>query len=254
MTDQETAAAAAAITDATTPTATPTATPTPTPAPVPVALPPTTVSIPADQLQNFLGLQSRIAQLETENRTREAAAADERVRILTEKNDAVNAVKTVREQHAIDLKAANDARVSIEDSAKRYALDGAISRVLAAAPLTEGSAEQLTQLWRGEFQVHPENGTFTVRTATFQTVEQFVAEKLALPAFAKFVRANHPAGGLAGTTGAHHAGPTPGHQMPEGAPRTLDEAIRLHVAAATRDGADGRTNPRLPMPMRPMTG
>lgn len=248
MTSEETAAAAAAITAATTPAPTPAATPTP----APQAAAPVTVPIPADQLQNFLGLQSRIAQLEAENRQRETAATEERVRILTEKNDAVNAVKLLREQHTTELKTANDARLGVEESARRYALDGALARALAAQPLTEGSAEQLTMLWRGEFQVHQENGTFTVRTPTFQSVEQFVTERLAQPAYAKFVRANNPGGGTAGTTGGHNAGPTGAPQAQTGAPKTLAEAFRMSIAESTRQGTDGRTNPRLPMPMQPV--
>ena len=68
-------------------------------------------------------------------------------------------------------------------------MDGTLARVLGSHPLSEGSIEQLTALWRNEFQAVTENGSFTVRTPTFQSVEAFVAEKLAQPAFAKFLRA-----------------------------------------------------------------
>ena len=57
------------------------------------------------------------------------------MRILTEKNQAVEAIKLVRDTHAADLKAANDARTGIEESAKRYALDGSLAAVLASAPI-----------------------------------------------------------------------------------------------------------------------
>jgi hypothetical protein len=248
MTDAETAAASQAITAATTQTPTPTPTAT-----VPVAqAAPITVPIPTEQLAAFLAQGARIAALESQQTERERLANEEKVRILTEKNDAINAVKLVRETHATELKTERDARLGIEDSAKRYALDGALNAALAASPILPAAAPQLAELFRKEFVVVQDNGTFVVRTPTFQSVEDFVKAKLADPAYAHFVRATTTTGGTAGTTGAHHAGPTAGHQAPAGAPTTLAEAFRMKIAENTAAGQDGRTNYRLPMPMQPV--
>ena len=67
--------------------------PAPTPAPAPA-----TVPVPAEQLSALLQLQARVNQLEAEQRQRETAAAEERVRLLTEKGQAENAVKELRTQ------------------------------------------------------------------------------------------------------------------------------------------------------------
>jgi hypothetical protein len=227
------------------PIVTPTATPTPTPTPVVVT--PPMVSIPLDQLQAFTGLQARLAQMDAENRQRETAANEERIRILTEKNDAITAVKTLRDAKDAELKTANDARVGIEDRAKRYALDGELARVLASQPIVPGSAAQLMSLFRAEFQVHAEGDSFTVRTPTFQSVEQFVKEKLAHVDYAHFVRATNPAGGTAGTTGGDRAAPT-GDAAKVEAPKNYGEAIILHMKEQQKAaGADPRLNLRLPM-------
>lgn len=252
MTDAETAAASQAITAATTtPTATPPDTPTATPNATPAA--PATIPIPTDQLTAFLAQAARITALESQQTERERIANEEKVRILTEKNDAVNAVKLVRETHANELKTERDARLGIEDSAKRYALDSALNAELANAPIVPGLAPMLAKLWRDQFVVVQEGGSFNVRTQTFQSVKDFVAAQLALPEYATFVRANNAAGGTAGTTGGHHAAPTAGQQQTAGAPQTIMDAIRLTIAESTRAGQDGRTNPRLPMPMQPVS-
>jgi hypothetical protein len=148
------------------------------------------VTIPADQLTSLLALQARVNQLEAEQRNREQAAAEERVRLLTQKGEAENAVKALREAKDAELQTERARLMTTEERAKRYALDGELARALAAQPLVSpAAAAQLAEHFRGQFQVHAEGDSFVVRTATFETPAQFIASKLAHPDYAHFVRA-----------------------------------------------------------------
>ena len=114
---------------------------------------PQTVTIPLEQLQTFTSIQARLAQVEAEQRTRDDAARVEQVKLLAQKGEIENALRIQREQAEQQLNAERAQRGAIEERAKRYALDGELSRVLASQPLVPGGAEQLTQLWRGQFTV-----------------------------------------------------------------------------------------------------
>ena len=125
-------------------------------APQPAANQPQTVTIPLEQLQTFTSIQARLAQIEADQRTREAAAQQEQAEILAKKGEVENALNLLRQQSEQQLANERAARATIEDRAKRYALDGEVSRVLAAQPLVPGAVEQLTRLWRSEFTVEPQ--------------------------------------------------------------------------------------------------
>jgi hypothetical protein len=226
---------------------------TPPPAPAPAApSAPATVTLTADQFQAYAALQSRLAALETEQKQRETAATEERVRLLTQKGEAENAVKLIREEKDKDLAAERAARSTLEDRAKRYALDGELSRVLASQPLVPGGADQLTRLWRSEFSVHPEGDSFMVRTPTHQSVGDFVAAQLARPEYAHFVRASNPAGGTGGVSPAGQAAPT-APANPAAAPqiKTLSDAVIFAMQERQKGGGDGRTNPAVGWGLRP---
>jgi hypothetical protein len=120
-----------------------------------------------------------------------------------------------------------------------------LARVLASKPLLPSAAAQLTKLWRGEFQVTEEGETFTVRTPTFQSVDQFITAELAKPDYAHFLRAQNPGGGTGGTAGGSQAAP-PGE--PEAAKdyATLgDYLMDLTKARQAAQGTNPMTNLRL---------
>jgi hypothetical protein len=171
----------------------PAATPAPAPAPQPQ-----TVTIPLEQLQTFTSVQARLAQLEAEQRSRDEAARAEQVKLMAAKGEIENALRLQREEAQKQLDAERTAKVALEERAKRYALDGELSRVLASQPLVPGGAEQLTQLWRNQFTVEPQGDSFNVRTPTFQSVGDFVKAKLGAPEYSHFIRASNPGGGTAG--------------------------------------------------------
>jgi len=214
-------------------------------APVVAAIPPAqpqTVTIPLEQLQTFTSIQARLAQVEAEQRVRDDAARVEQVKLLAQKGEIENALRIQREQAEQQLNAERSQRAAIEERAKRYALDGELSRVLASQALVPGGAEQLTQLWRNQFTVEAQGDSFAVRTPTFQSVNDFVAAQLAQPHYAHFIRSTNQ-GGTAGTTGAHQADPTPPvHPGAPPVPKTLGEAVILHMQSL-KGGAT--TDPRL---------
>jgi hypothetical protein len=212
---------------------------------------PQTVTIPLEQLQTFTSIQARLAQVEAEQRQRDDAARVEQVKLLAQKGEVENALRIQREQAEQQLNTERSQRAAIEERAKRYALDGELSRVLASQALVPGGAEQLTQLWRNQFTVEAQGDTFSVRTPTFQSVSDFVAGQLAQPNYAHFIRSTN-AGGTGGTTGAHQADPTPPLNAPAPVqPKTLGEAVILHMQSIKGNAsADPRLDLSSPMGLR----
>jgi hypothetical protein len=208
-----------------------------------------TVTIPLEQLQAFTSVQARLAQMELDQRARDDKATADRVMLLAQKGEVEKAMGIQREEAQKQLDGERVARQALEDRAKRYALDGDLSRVLASQPLVPGGAEQLTQLWRNQFVVEPQGEGFTVRTPTFQSVGDFVTANLAKPEYAHFIRAQNPAGGTAGggSSGAAAAPTGPANPAPV-QPKNFGEAIILQMqemAQATQ--GDNRLNPAAAM-------
>jgi hypothetical protein len=222
-------------------------------APVAPAAPalPQTVTIPLDQLQTFTSIQARLAQVEAEQRSRDDAARAEQVKLLAQKGEIENALRIQREQAEQQLHTERSQRAAIEERAKRYALDGELARALASQPLVQGGAEQLTQLWRNQFMVDAQGDSFAVRTPTFQSVTDFVSSQLAQPQYAHFLRSSN-SGGTAGTSGGNLTTPTPpANPGPAAAPRTLGEAVILHMQSMKGNGsADPRLDLSAPMGLR----
>jgi len=215
------------------------------------AEPPATVTIPLETLQSFTKIQERLARMEEETRARESQAQQEQAAILAKKGEVEAALDILRKQSERELAGARADRSMIEERAKRYALDGEVSRVLASHPLVPGAVDQLTRLLRSEFQVEPAGDSFAVRTPTFVSVNDHIAAILAKPEYAHFVRASNPGGGTGGVSPAGQTAPTQAAQQaaPE-APRTLSDAIILTMkemgkssglpGQADRGGEDGR--------------
>jgi hypothetical protein len=211
-----------------------------------VPVQPQTVTIPLEQLQAFTAIQTRLAQIEADQRTREESAQREQAAILAKKGEVENALNLLRQQSDQAIANERAQRATIEERAKRYALDGEISRVLAGQPLVPGGAEQLTKLWRGEFTVEPQGDSFAVRTPTFQSVADYVADQLGRPEYAHFVRAQNPGGGTGAVNPAGQSAPTaPAAAAGPPQPKTLSDAVILAMQqqSAARGPNDGRVNP-----------
>ncbi|MGP0063536.1 MAG: hypothetical protein ACLQGP_08060 [Isosphaeraceae bacterium] len=210
-----------------------------------------TVTIPLEQVQAFTAMQSRLSQLEGEQRSREQSTQQEQARILAQKGEVENALRILREQSEQQVQTERARLTQVEERAKRYALDGELSRALAACNLVPGGAEQLTQLWRNQFLVDAQGDSFAVRTPTFQSVGDFVHQQLARPEYAHFVRAQNPGGGTGGlqpsaqTLPSATANPS---QMPQ--PKNMGEAVILHMQNMQKAQGDPRSNISLPMGLK----
>jgi hypothetical protein len=210
-----------------------------------------TVAIPLEQVQAFTTMQARLAQLESEQRSREQAIQQDQARALAQKGEVENALRLLREQSEQQVQAERARLTQVEERAKRYALDGELSRALSACNLVPSGAEQLTQLWRSQFLVDAQGDSFAVRTPTFQSVGDFVQQQLARPEYAHFVRAQNPGGGTGGVQPSAQALPsTPANpaQMPQ--PKNMGEAVILHMQNMQKAQGDPRANLSLPMGLK----
>jgi hypothetical protein len=206
--------------------------PTPSPALAPTAQ---TVTISAEQFESFRNLQTKVAELEAANLRREQEAKDKEINLLKEKGDAENAVKTLRDQKDMELREERSKFTQIEERAKRYALDGELSRALAAQPLVSpAAAAQLANIFRSEFGVQPEGDGFAVRTRMLQSVGDFVKEKLAHADYSHFVKAEQRGGTAGGGSSAALTAPTApanGPAAPDLSKLTFSDAIILDMQA-----------------------
>ncbi len=125
----------------------------------------------------------------------------------------------------------------LERGFKSAVLDRELATALAGRPLMPGAAAQLIKLWRDEFDVYEEGGTYRVVARDGQPVAKAVAERLADAAYAHFSPPSSRGGAAARGSGrtSVSAGPT--------APRTLGEAAlqRWREAASVR--ADPSSGP-----------
>jgi hypothetical protein len=199
------------------------------------------VTISAKDYQEFLDSRAKLARIE-EARQKEAAEAQRReMEALAQKGQIEAALKMLREQSQQEVEAERTRLHQTEERAKRYALDGELSRALVAAPLVSPSAvDQLTQLWRNQLSVEAQGDTFVVRTPTFQPVHEFVQQQLARPEYAHFVRASSQGGAGGQTTQA--AQTQPAQPTPPPAPKTMGEAVILHMQGLQKAQGDPRAN------------
>lgn len=210
-----------------------------------------TVTIPLEQIQAFTSMQARLAQLEADQRGRDQAAQQAQAQALAEQGKLQEALRMLREQSDAAVNTERAQKAQFEDRAKRYALDGELSRALASQQLVPGGAEQLTQLWRSQFTVEAQGDSFAVRTPTFQSVSDFVSQQLARAEYSHFVRAQNPGGGTGGAppeTQVPQGAPAHPAQVPQ--PKNMGEAVILHMQSLTKATGDPRANMTLPMGLK----
>lgn len=201
---------------------------------------PATVTIPLDQLTAFTAMQVRLAHVEAEQAARDANARAEQVKVLAQKGDIEAAMRQQAEDANKALNTEKTQRAVSEERAKRYAVDAELAQALASQPLSDGSAEQLSDLWRGKLLAEPHGDSYAVRTPTFQSVKDFVAAQLAQPHYSKFLRSTNQGG--AGATGGSLASPTPpANPKGEAEPKTMSDQI--FQAWAKRPAATSTAGP-----------
>ena len=128
------------------------------------------ITLTPEQWAAYTSTQSRLAELEEIERRRAAEAQAAEIKALQAKGQIEQAFNLQREQARVEVETERKKLRELEDRAKRYALDGELARALAEKPLVPGGAEQLTQLWRGQFSVEAQGESFAVRAPDFQPV------------------------------------------------------------------------------------
>jgi hypothetical protein len=214
------------------------------------------VTISLEALERYNAVQSRLAQLEAQDRERQETAAAEKIKRMAEKGEHEQALQTQRDELKKQIDTERAARMAIEDRAKRYALDGELSRTLSNYPLVPGGADQLTELWRKQFAVEPQGDSFQVRTPnTLLSVADFVASQLASDSFRHFLRAQNPGGGTSGggTSGSLAPPTPPGSPPPAVQPKNLSEAaIMQWREMQTQKPENPAMDPSQPMGLHPL--
>jgi hypothetical protein len=142
------------------------------------------------------------------------------------------------------------------EEAAEATIQASVATGLAGRQLTPGAAEQITTLLKSSIQVvtGPDGKRMAVGPGGM-SAREYVSAQLQKPEYAKFISGGSSGGGSKGgyasmPVGGYPPGPAPDDQRPT----TLAQAIKMHIAEQVREGGDGRTNPRLPMPWRPVGG
>jgi hypothetical protein len=131
----------------------------------------------------------------------------------------------------------------------RYRAEAATATVVAAVATSlagrqlasAGAADQLTQLFAGDIKLVSVDGRQVAVGPGGVPVRDYVAAQLAKPEYTHFLAPSER-----GNAGRPAAAVAPGE-----APRTMEQMFRQHVADQKKQGEDGRTNYRLPMPLEP---
>jgi hypothetical protein len=185
----------------------------PTPAPVPT--PP--VSDPAAAMMAELAaLRSQLNEFNTEKAAREQAKRQEEEQAAIRKGEFEKLLKQRESERDAEKARANEA---IERS-KGFALDRELAMALSRPDLMEYSAEELTALWRKDFEVVADDrGGWKVQTKDFRPLAEVVAERLGSPRYAKHLKAESRGGGGGGSGTRPAPTPNPGESAtPPGSP------------------------------------
>jgi hypothetical protein len=184
--------------------------------------------VPVSQLQNYAKIQSELAEIQTaRQRDREEAERRNAERMMRE-GELEKGMEKMKNSHVEQLAAKDKAFKEMEFRAQRWALQSELARALSSQELVTGGADQLAKLWAHEFQVDNSGDGYSVRTADFKSVIEYVAENLKRPEYQHFVKAKNPAGGTGHESSPSYAAPTtPAAPAPVAAPKTLGEAILL---------------------------
>jgi hypothetical protein len=132
---------------------------------------------------------------------------------------------------------------ALEQAQDKATIDSSLTSAINSHPVHDNGRDQLVGILRHEVTLVSDGSGGKIAMARGKPVAAFVAETLAQPTFSHFMRD-------ARQTGSTYAPGAADNQAP---PKTLAEAITRHLRAQTASGQDGRTNPRLPFPMQPVS-
>lgn len=183
------------------------------------ATPPPAPPAPNPLAADLAATRARLAELEkAENdRTEQARLAEEEK--LKAKGEFEKLIKQRDERLAAETKRAADA----EERSKSYALDSQLAMAFSGHDLYEGSAEDLSVLWRKDFEVVLDGDKWAVRSKDGRPVKDVIAERLALPRYSNHVKATSRSGASGGGGGTPAPTQTPD---PAKVPTNWDEYQR----------------------------
>jgi hypothetical protein len=230
---------------------TPVAVAAPAPTPAPASADPNVIPVPKSMYDEFMGYKATVAKLETERLAAESKAKEEVLKAQIKDGQIQEVLNGLKKQTEETAAAEAARRAVIEKRAEKYALDSQLSAALASQNLVTNGAAQLRALWEKEFVVEAAGDTYAVRTPQLQSVNDFVATKLATPEYSHFVRATTQ-GGVGVNPAASQSVPTPAaHSAPQPEPQTFGDAIvqlsqqqkamaSVNPQGASSRGSDGR--------------
>lgn len=190
----------------------------------PVPGKPQAVTVPYEQFERFLAAE--LSAKEAERRDKERAAEAERMKAEAQikQGQAEKAVETIREQHTRELADERKAKDEISERSKKFVRDKELAVACAGLPFVSPfAAKQFLAMVGPRLEAYPEGETFTVRTATFQSPEQLIAEARNDPQYAHFFAASTTGG--AKPANSNLTAPTPPAATNGEGPKNLGEAI-----------------------------
>lgn len=207
--------------------------PAPTPEPPKPEVPPTPPPAPPAPnplVADLAALRAQVAEFEREKAERERIAREAEEETLRKKGEFEKLIKNTNER----LEAEKQRAAAAEDRAKAYALSTELALAFSNHDLVEGSAEDLTKLWREDFEAVPDGDRWSVRAKDGRTVKEVVAERLTSQRYSNHVKAQARSG--SGGGGGHVPSPTP-NSTPEAPADPF--ARHLQGIASGRLGAPG---------------
>lgn len=205
-------------------------------------LPPGARVLTSEQWQEIESARQKLADFEKAESEKLRQAQEKETQALIAKGQAEDAVKKVREDLTKELDTERQNRQTIEQRARNYARDNALTLALANHQLVPGAAAQLAALLKADLEAVPEGESFAVRTKDQKPAAQYVAERLALPEFKHFLQPSTQ-GGTA-VPGQHNGRPPA--EPPQSPPvKNLGEALLsraiAHKAAGEQKATEGLT-------------
>ncbi len=212
-----------------------------------------TVTIPLEQVQAFTSMQARLAQLESEQRSREQTAQQEQARILAQKGEVENALRMLRDQSEQQVQSPNG-------RGSRRSRSGPSGMPWTASSLAHWPRATWSPAARSSSPSSGGTSSWSSRRAIVlrgADADVPVGRRVRLPAACPArVRPFRPGSepGRAVPAGVQPSAQTPPStpanlaQMPQ--PKNMGEAVILHMQGMQKAQGDPRANMTLPMGLK----
>lgn len=177
-------------------------------------------------------LRARLAELETAEAERQRQAASKTEADLVAKGKA----EEVRQYYQAEVEKREAALRELEARTRSSERSRAIAAALTGRPLSyPEAAADLAKLWADDFEVRDaSDGSFAVVCkVSLRPADQVIAERLASPRYAAYLKAEARGGALAGGQ------PLPTQLPGQGQPLTFEQQVMANWQAAQQAQAEG---------------